>query len=61
MAWQPGFGVRAGLPAGLLGRVSAGQRSLIPAPAADKGQRALGRVLPSEPHEISCNCVFMCL
>lgn len=61
MAWQPGFGVRAGLPAGLLGRVSAGQRSLILGPAADKGQHAVGRVLPSELNEISCDCVFMYL
>lgn len=43
MALQPGFGVRAGLPAGLLGRAGAGQRSLILGPAADKGQHAVGR------------------
>lgn len=42
MAWQPGFGVRAGLPAGMPGRAGAGQRSLILGLAADKGQHAVG-------------------
>lgn len=43
MVWQPGFGVSAGLPAGLRATACAGHRSLILGPTAHKGQHAVGR------------------
>lgn len=61
MAWSPGFGVRAGLPAGLLGRAGAGQRSLILVPQMTKGSTLWAGLISLEVHESCCNCIFMCL
>lgn len=61
MARSPGFGARAGLPAGLLGRADAGQRSLILVPQMTKGSTLWAGQLSLEVHESSCNCIFMCV
>lgn len=61
MARSPGCGVRAGLPAGLLGRADAGQRSLILPLQTTKGSTLWARPLSSQVHESSCNCSLMCV